>query len=199
MDRRIARSRQAIMEAFVGLMKEMEFEKMTIQAIADQADVNRGTVYLHFTDKYDLLEQCVETYLQLLVNSCTPDGGPEAELSRDLLLRTFEYLEQHAAIYTILLTNKGIPAFRNRMTAIIQTNMAVVVDRLDLDTSIGKDVLAQFLSVAVVGLLEWWVVESMPYTPAQMVDQMTKIMEANLRLWPVSVDMAHTKQRLPQT
>ncbi|MBS5913907.1 MAG: helix-turn-helix transcriptional regulator, partial [Paenibacillus macerans] len=55
MDRRIAKTRQAIMEAFVMLMGEKSFEKITIQEIADRANVNRGSVYLHFTDKYALL------------------------------------------------------------------------------------------------------------------------------------------------
>lgn len=183
MDRRIQRSRQMIMEAFIGLLGKQDFERITIQGIADRANVNRGTVYLHFTDKYDLLEQSVETYLMMLADSCAPEEGGETELSRDLLIRTFRYLKEHAAIYSVLITNKGISTFRQRMTQMIETNMVVVVNQMNLATGIHRDVLAQFLSVSVTGLIEWWVVQSMPYTPEEMVEQMTKILEARMQLW----------------
>ncbi|MNI92724.1 hypothetical protein D3C73_1505570 [compost metagenome] len=54
---------------------------------------------------------------------------------------------------------------------------------MKLETDIHRDVLAQFLSVSVTGLIEWWVVQSMPYTPEEMVEQMNKILEARLQLW----------------
>ncbi|GJM68954.1 hypothetical protein HMSSN036_11700 [Paenibacillus macerans] len=91
MDRRIAKTRQAIMEAFVMLMGEKSFEKITIQEIADRANVNRGTVYLHFTDKYALLDQCIETYLQLLYETCLPDGETNEVSAKALLLQRFNF------------------------------------------------------------------------------------------------------------
>ncbi|NMO98255.1 TetR/AcrR family transcriptional regulator [Paenibacillus lemnae] len=183
MDRRIERSRQMIMQAFIGLLEEQEFEKITIQGIADRANVNRGTVYLHFTDKYDLLEQSVETYLMMLVDSCLQEEGVSTELSRELLIRALTYLKEHVSIYRVLMTNKGIPTFRHRMTQFIKENITVVVNYMDLETGIQRDVMAQFLSISVTGLIEWWIIESMPYTPEEMVEQMTKILEARLQLW----------------
>ncbi|WP_179212480.1 TetR/AcrR family transcriptional regulator [Brevibacillus brevis] len=183
MDRRIARSRQVIMQAFIELLGEQEFERVTIQGIADRANVNRGTIYLHFTDKYDLLEQSVENYLMMLADSCVPENGPTNELSRDLLIRAFTYLKEHAATYNVLITNKGIPTFRHRMTQMIEANITLVVNQMTLETGIHKDVLAQFLSVSITGLIEWWVIQSMPYTPEEMVEQVAKILEARLQLW----------------
>ncbi|ADO56627.1 HTH-type transcriptional repressor Bm3R1 [Paenibacillus polymyxa M1] len=42
------------------------FDNITIQDIADQANVNRGTIYLHYQDKYDLLNQIMETHINEL-------------------------------------------------------------------------------------------------------------------------------------
>lgn len=180
MDRRIQRTRQAIMEAFIGLVEELGFEKITIQAIADRANVNRGTIYLHFADKYALLDECVETYLQLLYDSCMPDGEPDRDQSRALLLRTFEFLERHAAIYSTLMTSKGVPAFRKKMISLMEQGILEHVQRVQVHTNVKKDVLIQFLSLSVAGLVEWWVVQSMPYTPAEMTDQLMIILEHNL-------------------
>ncbi|WP_277408505.1 TetR/AcrR family transcriptional regulator [Lacrimispora xylanisolvens] len=60
MDRRIKKTRQLIMDTFIDLLSEKEFEKITINDIAERADINRGTVYLHYMDKYDLLDKCIE-------------------------------------------------------------------------------------------------------------------------------------------
>lgn len=183
MDRRVARTRQMIMQAFIGLLGEQDFEKITIQGVADRAKVNRGTVYLHFTDKYDLLEQSVETYLVILVNSCLPEEGSGAGVSQDLLTRSFAYLKEHASIYRVLINSKGTPTFRDRMTQMIKGNITVIVNEMKLEKDIHRDVLVQFLSISITGLIEWWVAESMPYTPEEMVEQMNKILKAKLELW----------------
>lgn len=36
-------------------MEEKEFEKITVTEIVKCADINRGTFYLHFEDKYDMI------------------------------------------------------------------------------------------------------------------------------------------------
>lgn len=182
MDRRIAKTRQAIMEAFVMLMGEKSFEKITIQEIADRANVNRGTVYLHFTDKYALLDQCIETYLQLLYETCLPDGEPSEVSAKALLLRTFEFLQRNASIYATLMTSKGVPAFRNRMKAMMEQGIGEIIKNCGIGPGISPEILVQFLAVAVAGLMEWWMVRSMPYTPEEMVEQLLLILERNLIL-----------------
>ncbi|GIQ70490.1 TetR/AcrR family transcriptional regulator [Xylanibacillus composti] len=182
MDRRIYKTKRAIMEAFVGLLEEQEFEKITIQAIADRADVNRGTVYAHFTDKYDLLEQCMDTYLKLLYESCKPDEESSKTAPEALLLRTFEFLERHASVYSTLITSKGTSAFQNRMVEIMGENIKGQLSRRSLGTNIRPEILVHFLSVAIAGLVEWWIVKGLPYTPSEMVDQLMLIMERNLNV-----------------
>ncbi|RCX19715.1 TetR family transcriptional regulator [Fontibacillus phaseoli] len=180
MDRRIMRTRQAIMEAFIGLLGEQGFEKITIHEIADRANVNRGTVYLHFTDKFDLLEQCIETYLQFLYESCQPDGDPNWVSAKTQLLRTFEFLEQHTSVYSILLTSKGVPAFRNRMMAMVERGIGENTRSCGLYAGVHPEILGQFLSSAIAGLVEWWILQSMPYSPAEMVEQLHVLLERNL-------------------
>lgn len=51
-------------------MAEKSFDDITIQDIADRADVNRGTIYLHYTDKFDLLDKIVEEHINKLRELC---------------------------------------------------------------------------------------------------------------------------------
>ncbi|MDP4106901.1 MAG: helix-turn-helix domain-containing protein, partial [Bacillota bacterium] len=56
-DRRVLKSQEVIKKAFIELLNEKGFDKMTIQDISDRANVNRRTVYLHYLDKFDLLDK----------------------------------------------------------------------------------------------------------------------------------------------
>ncbi len=58
MDPRIRRSRQMLHDALMKLLQEKEFDKISIQEIADLSTLNRATFYSHYPDKFSLL-QCV--------------------------------------------------------------------------------------------------------------------------------------------
>src|SRR4051794_38176514 len=62
-DRRIAKSQEAIKKAVIELMSEKSFDDITIQEIADRANLNRATIYLHYMDKYDLLDKLMEEHI----------------------------------------------------------------------------------------------------------------------------------------
>lgn len=176
MDRRVRKTRQAILEAFVGLLGEKDFEHITMNEIADRANVNRGTVYLHYIDKFDLLDQCIETHLAQLLGTCLPDGATHLP-TKASIQRIFEYLERHAFLYATLLVNKGIPAFRNRLMAVMLQILREHIDESGINQNMNKEVVAQFLASAVIGVLEWWITHSMPYSTTEMVEQMWSLLE----------------------
>src|SRR6201982_113120 len=55
-DPRILRSRRMLMDSLEKLLKNKEFEDISVQEIADEATLNRATFYLHYPDKNALLE-----------------------------------------------------------------------------------------------------------------------------------------------
>jgi len=58
LDPRIRRTRLLLHEALEKLMLEKEFDKISVQDIAEAATLNRATFYDHYADKFALLE-CV--------------------------------------------------------------------------------------------------------------------------------------------
>lgn len=182
MDRRIQKSKQAIINAFLTLMSEMDFDSITISNIADKANVNRGTVYLHFVDKYDLLDQCVEAHIKQLLAECASNEDVANFTSKAALLRTFEYLEQNAFFYSTMLNDRGTPAFRSSLLITIQHSLSKQFDSISLDPNLNKEITVQFLASAAVGLLEWWITHSMPYPSSVMAEQLWSLLE---RVQPV--------------
>jgi AcrR family transcriptional regulator len=55
-DPRILRSRRMLMESLAKLVIKKDFEDISVQEIADEATLNRGTFYLHYPDKNALLQ-----------------------------------------------------------------------------------------------------------------------------------------------
>src|ERR1700735_3442593 len=60
-DPRIRRTRQLLQEALGKLLETKDFDKISVQDIAEAATVNRATFYDHYTDKFALLECMVGT------------------------------------------------------------------------------------------------------------------------------------------
>ena len=56
-DRRTMKTRRALAEALAELLAAKELHRITVQEIADKADVNRVTFYHHYQDVYDLYEK----------------------------------------------------------------------------------------------------------------------------------------------
>src|ERR1039458_6052583 len=55
-DRRIERTRQALMRALVDLLLSEDLESITIASIVARADVGRSTFYTHFRGRDDILK-----------------------------------------------------------------------------------------------------------------------------------------------
>ncbi|WP_026576696.1 TetR/AcrR family transcriptional regulator [Bacillus sp. UNC438CL73TsuS30] len=177
-DRRIAKSQIAIKNAVTELMSEKSFDDITIQDIADRADVNRGTIYLHYTDKYDLLDRMIEEHMDNLRELC--------QLASEMTFQEgnyvwYEYFERHYLFFSTMLASKGAPYFRNRFL-----DLVIEETKAEVDTTEGKnqglsdDVILQFFGSAVVGAVEWWFKNGMPLPARIMAEQTGALLDRNL-------------------
>lgn len=63
-DKRSRKSRQAIKDAFKEMVLTQEMSHIVIKELAEKADVNRKTFYLHYTDVYNVLEDVEDELLE---------------------------------------------------------------------------------------------------------------------------------------
>jgi Transcriptional regulator len=163
------------MSTFVDILFEKGFDKITISDIADRANLNRGTIYLHYLDKFDLLDKCIESHVMLLFQYCA--NSTNKNINPIAIQSIFEYLEKNFEIYQLFLKNDVAGYFHKRMyDSIKQITSEVIL--FNKDNSENANVASiQFLTSGFLGVLEWWLNNSMPCNVQQITEQLLLLFE----------------------
>lgn len=117
----------SIQYALLALLMDKDFAKVSVAEIAKKAGINRGTFYLHFKDKDELL-QLIQTEalinLEKRVLQTKIEFSLEYQKRHELLQYTinlFTYISEHRQLFQILLAKgKGL-SFTNALTALIES------------------------------------------------------------------------------
>jgi AcrR family transcriptional regulator len=165
-DRRSRRTRRLVTAAMTELMLERPYDRITVQAILDRADIGRATFYAHFRDKADVVDAiAIEMFASVGESHATPTTPgviPAVEL--------FRHAKERYQSMRAMLDAPGSEIFWTQSHAA----MAGEVERA-LAATAGRsrgapppDVRAQFVSGAFLGLMKWWLRAGMPYPPERM-------------------------------
>jgi AcrR family transcriptional regulator len=63
-DRRIRKTQQAVQTAFAKLISNKDIKDVTIKELCQEADINKSTFYLHYSDIYD----CADSFMNDVVD-----------------------------------------------------------------------------------------------------------------------------------
>lgn len=160
------------------LMSEKNFDSITIKDISDRADVSRRTIYLHYEDKYDLLDKLIEEHIHELRESCSTESEVN---SANRKLTWFEYFEQNYLFFSAMLSSKGAPFFRSRFLEFVIEDIKNEWEMTEgKKQGLYEDIILQFIAPAYVGIVEWWFTNEMPYPPDIMENQLEILLENNL-------------------
>lgn len=86
----VERTKRALVDAFNRLIVSSEFDQITAQSIAEEADVSKATFYRYFKDKYDVMNY---NYKLILDETLTAEGlANYRDLYRELYIAGIEKL-----------------------------------------------------------------------------------------------------------
>ena len=173
MDRRSIRTRRALRQALIALILEKGYESITVQDITDRADLNRGTLYLHYRDKQDLLLSSSNDAYNELLAQFTPISAQNLSLdiSERHLTIVFQHVAANADYYRVMLVEYGVPAFITRLRHLVSQ---VSLERLEAlrmlvpSKPFPSELIAGFSGGAIIGVLEWWLENDMPMTAEEL-------------------------------
>ncbi|KSU61731.1 TetR family transcriptional regulator [[Bacillus] enclensis] len=178
-DPRVLRTRQLLKEAFVDLLQEMDIEKLSVNRLAERATINRVTFYLHYKDISDMLDKMADEVIEDMSNVL---GEPEADKSSGdeenikMLERFLEHIAENAKFYKTILVSRGLPHFKERLLSFFTEWLVQRIDSRGSDSfvrqaGIEKEIFLWYDAAAVMGTVEAWLRNDMPYTPAYLARQ----------------------------
>jgi AcrR family transcriptional regulator len=160
-DRRVRRTRELLRGAFLSLILEKSYDRITVQDILDRADIGRSTFYAHYRDKEDLLLAGFEDIRAALAaerDATEDEPGAETELLQPVLA-VFTHVERHRQFWGPLSRKGGA----DLITRILRESVDDLVQR-HLQSHFGGsgvdpiqlEAAVQFVAGACMGLLVWW-------------------------------------------
>jgi AcrR family transcriptional regulator len=169
-DRRVQRTKRMLQEALIDLILQKGYEGITIKEIAEHANVNHATFYLHYKNKDDILEITLrETYEPLVLEL---ENDPRCCIdSKQAMIQIFQHVAAHAQIYRVLLSvqggvNSAVIQTRNYIASLVQCQLMALAPHQA--GGIPYDVIAQHSAGALLALVSWWLEHDMPYSPTTM-------------------------------
>ncbi len=182
-DRRVLRTKEAINRSFLEMFSEKEFDRITINDIAERANVNRGTVYLHYMDKYDLLDQCMDDHLNKMVQSCTFTKFNQGNVNQieevEAIKSLFIYFEKNFLFFSSMLSNKTTSGFFERMLHTLSSTISEKINMQGINQGMDKDLIIHFTASAFAGIVEDWILNRMPHPPQFMAEQVWELFKRN--------------------
>ncbi|MBE9913716.1 TetR/AcrR family transcriptional regulator [Paenibacillus donghaensis] len=181
-DLRILRTKQSVRKAFYELIQEKGYEAITIQDIADRAMINRNTFYLHYQNKPDLLDTCMDELLSELKKAvvlCPIHMNPFSISRLETVMKSV--LEQISGniifYYAMLIEENRIYQFRAKMENIIKDKLNEGWDPAQGNSTlaISKELLLEYLVSAFMGIVIWWIKSDRPLPADEVSSQFSRI------------------------
>lgn len=155
-DRRVLRSRKAIIEAFDRLLEEKELDQITVSAIAREANIDRKTFYVHFGTIDGLLdalaEERVDEILDVMEDALSA-ASPDMELEV-AVAKFFDIANQVVCTKLVdsVCRRKSFPA-DELLTRVLKSFKVKLVERDMLFAQIPDDLLEFHLSYIMGGII----------------------------------------------
>ena len=166
-----------IRSALAELIDEKGFNNISVTDLTQRADINRGTFYLHYVDKYDLLEKIENEIIQEIeeetkhldsINMLNIDASNEP---LPFMVKLFEYFKENSVIVKSILGPKGDPTFERKIKKFIKTNLfekqKFKIFNID-DAVISEEYFIQYILSADLGVIKHWLEKNMKESPDEM-------------------------------
>lgn len=173
MDRRVQRSRAALMAAAVRLVSERGTTAIAVTDLTEAADVSRKLLYMHFGDRDALF---VFAALDLVQKGLDPQVGSGLEDVRERVLTVAGHFAAHRSFYRAMLTGSCAFAMTTALSglfgALSRTTVQGLFGELDQYT---LDDLAMFFAGGAVAVVNDWLTGGGSADPEELADRLLRV------------------------
>lgn len=158
-DLRIKRTQTAIKDSFFKLVDERGFEHISVKDITDGAMISRNTFYLHYCDKYDLLDKICDELMRTLFFRVgkqvrrVQKGKLSVEGISSVLIHGFTVIKADRERYKTLFGSSCSDMFQRKLSAILSRCLDLASNEDG-----NMDILTrEYLVSGIMGLISYYV------------------------------------------
>ncbi|AWE09149.1 TetR/AcrR family transcriptional regulator [Lysinibacillus sp. 2017] len=173
------KTKRLIQMSFLKILENKPFEAITVGDITKFAKINRGTFYLHYKDKFDLLDQVEQQLFEDVGNHIDElqthySSTQTFEKGQEQLAATlFSSIKMHAPLLKIFLSDRGRAGFHLRFRDAFSEKVRVNLEKnenLMANLKVPIEYFLSFITSAFLGLIEQWVQNGLDKTPEEMTN-----------------------------
>lgn len=177
MDRRQKRTREAIFKAFIGLLSEKNYEKVTVGEIIERADIGRATFYAHFETKDFLLKELCEELFCHIFDAIRPEPAPHkhifhCEAPDSVFLHLLCHLQKNDNNILELLSCPNnelfLRYFKSNLKELVKSQLSLFESRKS--EKLPEDFWIDHIVSTFVETVRWWVDNGMKETPETIAE-----------------------------
>jgi len=155
--RRVARTKAAIEDAFVQLVLEQGYERVAVEDIADRADLARATFYAHYPNKEAVLLSVSNRLTENLMQRIAYQGGPWNVVRRDALQTAYKHAAENPDLYRACMSEaRTRQAYLSIVSRYAEQNFRDRLDALGRQPRIPVTVVARGFVGAALAILDAW-------------------------------------------
>jgi len=175
MDRRQRKTRGAIFDAFISLLNEKSFDKITVGEIIERADIGRATFYAHFETKDFLLKElCGELFCHIFDSM---QGEKEkhrhifdCDAPDSVFLHLFQHLEKNDNHILDLLSGDNnelfLGYFKSGLIEIIESQRDYY--KSSFSKSLPENFMINHIASTFVETVRYWTKDKMKLSPEEI-------------------------------
>lgn len=184
-DLRVRKTKKALSDAFISLLKEKHFEQITINELCEKAEIRRATFYKHYTDKLHFLACFTRSLRDQFDVSFWASDKPEntADYYIEYVNRTIEYLDHNGELVQNTLMSDLFPT----MIAIItEQNYKDTKARLERSVAAGMklhasvDTVSAMFTGGVATSIYIWLLSGKKKPASELAEEIGCMIRANI-------------------
>ena len=149
--RRTQMTRMMLRTALIELMQQRPLDQISIKDICQQADLNRTTFYLHYTDQRSLLEDVEQNVKENMVRYLGQTQGIDSAL--DAITSFLLYIKENALVFQVLFHQAHADAFKAELLRFILSLFWQEAPEDDMDDHYTKT----YLICGSIGMVADWI------------------------------------------
>lgn len=181
-DLRVIKTKKALHRTLLTLLKSNTLESISVSTLCREANVNRGTFYLHYKDIGSLFDEHLVHLLKDLEESYYEPYRHVSMLEPNHLdpstIRIFHHVKKYQAFYEVVFDKKSSLLYYYSLFEKIKDLM---LEYSAENNSGGRDVslLIAYQANAIMGLLIQWYENGFSHSPEYMNEQLSGFLKSN--------------------